>query len=41
MCSAQNYPFTLDINYIFDLVTLDTPVLSSLDKTRADIIKEQ
>ncbi len=41
MCCAKNYPFTLDIKSIFELIALDPPVLSSSDTTGADIINDQ
>ena len=41
MCCAKNYPFTLDIKPIFELIALDPPVLRSLDTTGADIINDQ
>ena len=40
MCCPKNYPFTLEIKSIFELRALDPPVLSSLDTTGADIIKD-
>ena len=41
MCRAKNYPFTLDIKSIFELIALDPLVLSSSDITGADIINDQ
>ena len=41
MCCSKNYPFTIEIKSIFEFITLDPPVLSSLDKTGADIINDQ
>ena len=41
MRCPENYPFTLEINTIFELIILEPPVLSSLDITGADIINDQ
>ena len=41
MCCPKNYPFTLEIKSIFELITLDPPDLISLDTTGADIINDQ
>jgi hypothetical protein len=41
MCCPKNYPFTLKIKTIFELIILEPLVLSSLDTTGADIINDQ
>ena len=41
MCSSKNYPFTLKIKSILELITLDPLALSSLDTTGAEIINDQ
>ena len=41
MCCPKNYPFTLEIKTIFELIILEPLVLSSLDTTGADIINDQ
>ena len=41
MCCPENYPFTLEIKTIFELIILEPPILTSLDTTGADIINDQ
>ena len=41
MRCPENYPFTLEIKTIFELIILEPLVLSSLDTTGADIINDQ
>ena len=41
MCCPENYPFTLEIKTIFELIILEPLVLTSLDSTGAHIINDQ